>query len=76
MPEMDGLEATRQIRAVQAAEGLHKDCEIVGLSAHAMSGDRERYMAEGMIEYLTKPIRTEELREVLDACLEAKQGGS
>jgi CheY-like chemotaxis protein len=76
MPEMDGLEATRQIRAVQAGEDLHRDCEIVGLSAHAMSGDRERYMAEGMIEYLTKPIRTEELREVLDACLETKQGGS
>jgi len=75
MPEMDGLEATRQIRAVQSSEDLHRDCEIVGLSAHAMSGDRERYMAEGMIEYLTKPIRTEELREVLDTCLEKKQGG-
>ena len=76
MPEMDGLEATRQIRSVQASENLHRGCEIVGLSAHAMSGDRERYMAEGMIEYLTKPIRTEELREVLDACLAKKQGGS
>ena len=76
MPEMDGLEATRQIRAVQAGEDLHRNCEIVGLSAHAMSGDRERYMAEGMIDYLTKPIRTEELRAVLDACLEKKRAGS
>lgn len=74
MPEMDGLEATRQIRAIQTREALHGGCEIVGLSAHAMSGDRERYMAEGMIDYLTKPIRTEELREVLDACLAKKQG--
>lgn len=76
MPEMDGLEATRQIRSLQAGEGLHACCDIVGLSAHAMSGDRERYMAEGMIDYLTKPIRTEELRVVLDACLEKKRGVS
>ena len=76
MPEMDGLEATRQIRALQSGEGLHTGCDIVGLSAHAMSGDRERYMAEGMVDYLTKPIRTEALREVLDACLEKKQGVS
>lgn len=73
MPEMDGLEATRQIRALQAGEGIHPGCEIVGLSAHAMSGDRERYMAEGMIDYLTKPIRMEELREVLDACLDKQR---
>ena len=76
MPEMDGLEATRQIRSIQTREALHRGCEIVGLSAHAMSGDRERYMAEGMVDYLTKPIRTEELRVVLDACLEKKQGVS
>ena len=73
MPEMDGLEATRQIRALQAGEGIHAGCEIVGLSAHAMSGDRERYMAEGMVGYLTKPIRMEELREVLDTCLDKKR---
>jgi CheY-like chemotaxis protein len=76
MPEMDGLEATRQIRALQSGKGLHADCDIVGLSAHAMSGDRERYIAEGMVDYLTKPIRTEDLREVLNACLEKKQGVS
>ena len=76
MPEMDGLEATRQIRSIQTREALHQGCEIVGLSAHAMGGDRERYMAEGMVDYLTKPIRTEELRVVLDACLEKKQGVS
>ena len=75
MPEMDGLEATRQIRSLQSREGLHVDCDIVGLSAHAMSGDRARYMAEGMVGYLTKPIKTEELKEVLDACFGKKQGG-
>ena len=76
MPEMDGLEATRRIRSLQSDESVHEECEIVGLSAHAMSGDRERYMAEGMVDYLTKPIRTEELRKILEACLKKKQGFS
>jgi CheY-like chemotaxis protein len=68
MPVMDGLEATRHIRALQNEAGLHPQCAIVGLSAHAMSGDRERYLSEGMLDYLTKPIRTEALRTVLDLC--------
>ena len=68
MPVMDGLEATRQIRALQREAGLYPECAIVGLSAHAMQGDRERYLAEGMLDYLTKPIRTEALGAVLDLC--------
>jgi len=76
MPEMDGLEATRQIISLQQSEGLHPECAVVGLSAHAMSGDRERYMAEGMMDYLTKPIRTEALSEVLEACLSRQRTGS
>ena len=75
MPEMDGLEATRQIRALQLEEALHTSCVIVGLSAHAMSGDLERYMAEGMVDYLTKPIRTQALQEVLDTCRQQKAAG-
>ena len=76
MPEMDGLEATRQIISLQQSEGLHPECAVVGLSAHAMSGDRERYMAEGMMDYLTKPIRTEALSEVLEACLSRQRTDS
>ena len=74
MPEMDGLEATRHIRTLQIEHEVCPDCVIVGLSAHAMSGDRERYMSEGMMDYLTKPVRTEELRAVLENCL-ARKGG-
>lgn len=76
MPEMDGLEATRQIISLQQSEGLHPECVVVGLSAHAMSGDRERYMAEGMMDYLTKPIRTEALSEVLEICLRRQRTDS
>ena len=74
MPVMDGLEATRRIIKQQRGEELHPLCEIVGLSAHAMSGDREKYMAEGMVDYLTKPIKPEELREVLRARRQRKGG--
>ena len=73
MPVMDGLEATRHIRALQDEAGLHPQCAIVGLSAHAMSGDRERYLSEGMLDYLTKPIRTDALEAVLDLCRENRK---
>ncbi len=72
MPTMDGLEATREIRLLQQREALNQSCVIVGLSAHAMSGDREKYLAEGMADYLTKPIRPEALQQVLDTCASNK----
>jgi len=72
MPKMDGLEATRKIRSLQRNESVNQSCLIVGLSAHAMSGDREKYLAEGMVDYLTKPIRPEALQQVLDACASNK----
>jgi signal transduction histidine kinase/ActR/RegA family two-component response regulator len=72
MPRMDGLEATRQIRALQRRESINPGCFIVGLSAHAMSSDREKYLAEGMADYLTKPVRPAALQEVLDAYFETR----
>ena len=59
MPEMNGLDATRAIRAGEHATGRH--VPIVAMTAHAMAGDRERCLAAGMDEYLTKPIRAEAL---------------
>ncbi|MDE3153756.1 MAG: response regulator [Acidobacteriota bacterium] len=59
MPEMSGLEATAAIRARERETGGH--VPIVALTAHAMKGDRERCLAAGMDEYLSKPIMPEQL---------------
>ncbi|HEY6222496.1 MAG TPA: response regulator [Gemmatimonadales bacterium] len=57
MPEMDGFEATHAIRATAAG----KDLPIIALTAHALSGERERCLSHGMTDYLTKPLRAHEL---------------
>ncbi len=59
MPEMDGLEATRRIREREAEGGGH--VPIFAMTAHAMSGDRERCLRAGMDDYVAKPINREEL---------------
>jgi signal transduction histidine kinase/CheY-like chemotaxis protein len=64
MPEMDGLEATQAIRAREASNGDH--VPIIAMTAHAMSGDRERCLEAGMDGYLAKPIEPAQLREALD----------
>jgi signal transduction histidine kinase/DNA-binding response OmpR family regulator len=63
MPEMDGLEATAAIRLDEKQTGRH--VPIIGLTAHAMKGDRERCLAAGMDVYLTKPLQSQELYETI-----------
>ena len=64
MPEMDGFEATAAIREKERESGEH--IPIIALTAHAMKGDRERCLTAGMDDYLSKPIRSQELYDLLD----------
>lgn len=61
MPRMDGLEACRRIRALNR----HPDLRIVAMTANAMHGDRQQCLEAGMDEFLSKPVRPEDLRRVL-----------
>src|SRR5579875_81356 len=63
MPEMDGFAATREIRMREALTGGH--CLIIALTAHAIEGDRERCVAAGMDDYISKPVTQKKLKEVL-----------
>ncbi|MGE4506673.1 MAG: response regulator, partial [Desulfovibrionaceae bacterium] len=67
MPEMSGLEATRRIREGEAPKA--RDIPIVAMTAHAMKGDRERFLAAGMNGYIAKPVSLEEFDAVLGAIL-------
>ncbi len=70
MPEMNGLEATEAIRRAEAEEGLRRT-PIVGLTAHALEGDRERCLKAGMDDYMTKPVSPARLEAKVDEWLPA-----
>ena len=74
MPEMDGLEATREIAPPLAAASGPR---IIAMTANAMQGDRELCLAAGMDDYVTKPIRVEDLVAALERSRRrAAEGGS
>jgi signal transduction histidine kinase/CheY-like chemotaxis protein len=62
MPEIDGLEATQQIRRT---EGARRRVRIIALTAHALQGDRQRCLDAGMDDYMAKPVRPDELDRIL-----------
>ncbi len=64
MPEMDGFVATRNIRNPQSCV-LNPNIPVVAMTAHAMKGDREKCLAAGMDDYVSKPVRPEELLDVV-----------
>jgi signal transduction histidine kinase/CheY-like chemotaxis protein len=68
MPLMDGYEATGVIRQIERGGGLRRT-PIVGLTAHTMTGDRERCLEAGMDDYLSKPVQQVDLRGTLDKWL-------
>ena len=68
MPELDGIEATRKIRNWESRLGQH--IPIIAMTAHAMKGDRERCLEAGRDDYVSKPIESHILRNVLARWLE------
>jgi CheY-like chemotaxis protein len=72
MPRLDGLEATRRLRARWPGRPLR----IVGLTANAMAGDREECIAAGMDDYVSKPIRPDELARAIAATPTATRSAS
>lgn len=68
LPEMDGTEVLAWIRKQDAL----KDLPVIALTAHAMAGDRDKYLAAGFNDYVTKPIVDEDvLIEAIERCLSA-----
>jgi len=72
MPEMDGLEATREIRDWERATGRATPLPIVALTANALSGDRELCIASGMNDYVSKPISRRDLDDAITRQLGAR----
>ena len=72
MPEMSGIEATMAIR--EKEKGSDKHLPVIALTALVMKGDRERCFAAGMDGYLAKPIRPQELDEILDSYIARSEG--
>ena len=67
MPVIDGIEATKKIRENEETSNEH--IPIIAITAHALKGDRERFLEIGMDDYISKPMNSKELFEVIERCI-------
>ncbi|MBT3209981.1 MAG: response regulator [Bacteroidetes bacterium] len=65
MPEMSGIEATAEIRRIELKNKAIGNIKIIAMTANALKGDREKLLATGMNEYISKPFKPEELKKIL-----------
>jgi signal transduction histidine kinase len=65
MPVMDGMDATRKIRAIEKDSNVEKPIPIIAMTANTMKGDREKFLDSGMNDYIGKPFKVKELSEVI-----------
>ena len=74
MPKIDGITATQQLRQQEKYTGRH--IPIIALTAHAMEGDRERFIEAGMDAYVSKPLQSRRLFSTIEQCVQEFQAGS
>jgi len=66
MPGLDGFVTTQRIREREKSEQTEAPLHIIAMTANAMTGDREKCLAAGMTDYVSKPVRTEALQAALE----------
>ena len=74
MPNLGGVEATQAIRAYEEEQGIPK-VPIVALTAHALRGDRESLLEQGLDDYVAKPVSPEKLKSVIENWLNSSEHG-
>ncbi|QGY39603.1 PAS domain S-box protein [Pseudodesulfovibrio cashew] len=73
MPGMDGLELTRRIRASEPGSDINPDIWIIAMTAHAMSGDREHFLAKGIDDYIAKPLEMDDIQAAVARLYASRQ---